>query len=498
MRNVLLRAGACLVVPLGLAAGCSETSPLVGWDSQVAVAGAPGAGAPEEGTGGGSVLTNAGRGPTQGAGGAAGGASRIGTGGGALAGRGGGGTSGAGGSRTAASAGGVAESGKGGGAATGTGGEPNGNGDPGGDAGSGPPVGAGGAGVVVPLVTQTTTSTHLARATIDPGLTDLEHRDDCVVDRPAFDASGAPDIRAYRLTRGSCDCEQAGLLSEPADLTARLAADYLVFDSLGNPYPDVCLCGVPLLAGAELESCQNDVNPQGLVGFCYVEPGIGQGNSDVLTVCPAGAQTRMVRVFAPAPTDGPILRFPIDELVAQQTTTTIAAVAAPLGAPCLPSLERLPDFGGFSPIEATIETNTAACDSGVCVANYFQGRTSCPYGQVYQPGEDPGCFLPGTQEPVSVEVSPQLLARPAKQAVACSCQCDGPGPGPFCRCPSNMACAPLVAQSYISDVDPLVGSYCVLRDMVYDPDRDSAPAPDTCASARLVSSTKLICGDPPF
>lgn len=52
-----------------------------------------------------------------------------------------------------------------------------------------------------------------------------------------------------------------------------------------------------------------------------------------------------------------------------------------LGDPCTPSAEADSLFSGFELGSDFIETGFAACMSGICLANHFQGRVSCPLGQ---------------------------------------------------------------------------------------------------------------------
>jgi len=139
---------------------------------------------------------------------------------------------------------------------------------------------------------------------------------------------------------------------------------------------------------------------------------------------------------------------------------------AALGEPCLPDDERDPSFSGFQLTETNIETASESCASRFCVANHFQGRVSCPYGQKDGGG---GCTLPGSKEPVTAQVRPQVQERQASRVVTCSCHCAGDGAGPYCTCPDTMECAPLVLQLPGLPDNGLSGSYCILKGTKYDP-----------------------------
>jgi hypothetical protein len=100
----------------------------------------------------------------------------------------------------------------------------------------------------------------------------------------------------------------------------------------------------------------------------------------------------------------------------------------------------------------------------------------------------PRCELPGSDDPVDVAVSPQLVARRAEEHVVCSCRCDGPGPGPFCTCPSGTQCEPLVTEIPIPGSDLYAGSYCIPEGTRYD--ATYPPPPEPCRPV------DLNCEDP--
>jgi hypothetical protein len=127
-----------------------------------------------------------------------------------------------------------------------------------------------------------------------------------------------------------------------------------------------------------------------------------------------------------------------------------------LGEGCIPLDEDYATFSGFSEGEINIATGDPQCASRVCLSNRFQGRVSCPEGNL-DGGE---CFTP-LGERVTVPVSPQLADRSAEERVICSCRCDGePGDGPFCDCPSGMTCEPLVPPRSSGSSGQGEGSYC--------------------------------------
>lgn len=156
-----------------------------------------------------------------------------------------------------------------------------------------------------------------------------------------------------------------------------------------------------------------------------------------------------------------------------------------VGDPCVPAAEQHTEFGGFDDLQVTVETGHAECESGLCLANHFRGRASCPYGQTQEEAaewastNDWGnrCRVPGadgteTADRVSVPVPPQLYERRASVAVHCSCRCanadgrtdDGES---YCQCPIGSTCEPLVPDLGLGSAE-LAGSYCVPEGAEYD------------------------------
>lgn len=146
-----------------------------------------------------------------------------------------------------------------------------------------------------------------------------------------------------------------------------------------------------------------------------------------------------------------------------------------VGAPCAPADENRASFAGYSAAEVAVEDLSAQCDTGICLAYHFQGRTDCPYGT--------GCTT-ASGTPVTASVEPQLVDRPPSSAVYCSCRCAGPaGSGPFCPCPDGFACEEVVPDLGLGS-NELVGSYCVMTGTRV-PDPASLAAAPTCeVSAR--------------
>lgn len=161
-----------------------------------------------------------------------------------------------------------------------------------------------------------------------------------------------------------------------------------------------------------------------------------------------------------------------------------------VGDPCTPEDEYTQEFSGFSVGEVNVESRSFQCETRICLVNHFQGRVSCPYGQIEDnlslPGNDPKrCRIPGTDgvdptNQITVPVDPQLLDRRADKAVYCSCRCDGPDENArYCECPSGYKCEELVRELGLSAAGQLAGSYCVRDNTSYDP--TSPPSPATCA-----------------
>ncbi|MES1172878.1 MAG: hypothetical protein ABUL62_01025 [Myxococcales bacterium] len=145
---------------------------------------------------------------------------------------------------------------------------------------------------------------------------------------------------------------------------------------------------------------------------------------------------------------------------------------AVLGAPCVPADEWVSDFRGFSVNEVNIDDRAPQCETNFCIVNHFQGRATCPYGQVADAGD---CLVPDGSQPVTVSVDAQLVSRQANVAAVCSCRCDGDGPGPYCTCPESMQCEHLVDDLHLSNDSYLAGSYCIPKGSQYDSSMRDGP-----------------------
>jgi hypothetical protein len=201
-------------------------------------------------------------------------------------------------------------------------------------------------------------------------------------------------------------------------------------------------------------------------------------------------------------------KFSKDSLAAVLALGFLALGCEPggVGDPCTPEDEYTQEFSGFSVGEVNVESRSFQCETRICLVNHFQGRVSCPYGQITddvpnpttgvvgKPGNDPArCRIPGTDglrtddagntvDDIKVPVEAQLEDRRADKAVYCSCRCKGPDENArYCECPSGYKCEELVKELGLSAAGQLAGSYCVRDNTGYDP--TSPPSPATCQAA---------------
>lgn len=192
-----------------------------------------------------------------------------------------------------------------------------------------------------------------------------------------------------------------------------------------------------------------------------------------------------------------------------------------VGDPCTPEDEYLTGFSGFSQSEVNVESRSFQCLTRVCLVNHFQGRVSCPYGQIEDPdapdsglstcmgtlenrnslecqpggfGHTAGCQVPDRdgsawEDRIVPPVEPQLVDRKAEDAVYCSCRCAPPegveDNATYCECPDKFECRPLVDDLGLGK-GQLAGSYCIKAGTDYDP---GDPAVSEC-DASLAN-----CGD---
>ncbi|HYQ40307.1 MAG TPA: hypothetical protein VER11_00015 [Polyangiaceae bacterium] len=166
-----------------------------------------------------------------------------------------------------------------------------------------------------------------------------------------------------------------------------------------------------------------------------------------------------------------------------------------VGDPCTPEDEYGIKFPGYDAKEVNVESKSFQCETRVCLANHFQGRVSCKYGQNEPPADGTGasCFVPGDKtKPIRVAVTPQLKERQADKAVYCSCRCDGEDKNArYCKCPSGYACTHLVDDLQLGG-GQLAGSYCVRDGTGYDPTLN-----EKCAPVGYTGGTNSgNCGEP--
>jgi hypothetical protein len=208
-----------------------------------------------------------------------------------------------------------------------------------------------------------------------------------------------------------------------------------------------------------------------------------------------------------------------------------------VGDPCTPEQEYDPTFLGFAAGEVNVESKSFDCQTRLCLANHFQGRVTCPYGQdkngkaLALSGSTPytdkngapigGCVLPGGGQDQSdgtppqgqavtgtlqnapagvtptAAVPPQCLDRTGGtggSAVYCSCRCqnvngktdDG---AVYCACPDGFSCKQLVSPVTTGN-EGLTGAYCVKNGTDYDPLKSSCGA----VAAPSCDPSKQNCG----
>ena len=152
--------------------------------------------------------------------------------------------------------------------------------------------------------------------------------------------------------------------------------------------------------------------------------------------------------------------------------SALACEPGGVGDPCTPEDEYQPDFSGFANTEVNVESKSFQCETRLCLVNHFKGRVSCPYGQPdpNDPGADPTdsreCFIPGSEERITVAVDAQDSRRRPNDSVYCSCRCanidgskdDG---ARYCECPSGYDCEKLIEFNLSGGQAQLTGYYCI-------------------------------------
>ena len=193
-----------------------------------------------------------------------------------------------------------------------------------------------------------------------------------------------------------------------------------------------------------------------------------------------------------------------------------------VGDPCTPEEEYDPSFSGFNYKEVNVESRSFQCQTRLCLVNHFQGRVSCPYGQMANQmpptdgqncvtdnvnGNTAGCCIPGVGAAVTGKdpttdaflnpdpmkgqayVPAQCIDRTAADTVYCSCRCaningDTNDGANYCSCPDGFSCKQLVSSIGSGD-EGLTGAYCVKSNTDYDPNSSCQsglcnPAMPTC------------------
>jgi hypothetical protein len=114
--------------------------------------------------------------------------------------------------------------------------------------------------------------------------------------------------------------------------------------------------------------------------------------------------------------------------------------ASSVGADC--QLTTIPE-GGLRESTVYVETNSADCETGVCLAYRIEGDPECDASDMTScgPGQVP------------------LLPSEVGKRVYCSCRCDAPegDPGDFCECGPGYSCVPALYDG----PSGVRGSYCV-------------------------------------
>jgi hypothetical protein len=208
-------------------------------------------------------------------------------------------------------------------------------------------------------------------------------------------------------------------------------------------------------------------------------------------------------------------------LVALAATVSVCVVsgtgcnATGVGDPCVPEAEYSPAFLDFKFTEVNVESKSYQCQTRLCLANHFQGRVTCPYGQdpsgttAFGSMKGSPCLTPigqkvdgidpatgtydnpcsGTATDCNAAVLPNCKDRTGTNAVYCSCRCmdvDGNRPSDqvFCDCPTGFTCTQLVT-SINQGNEGLTGGYCVKNGTQYTMATSCVPCVDSsCGKAQ--------------
>lgn len=280
-------------------------------------------------------------------------------------------------------------------------------------------------------------------------------------------ADGTPSCKLFAASSSAaaCDCAAQGRAPVNAEITKSVVASLASVgscDYMGAPAcSSFCVCEVLEATGASYQDCLNSAAPASTTsGWCYVAPAAGIGSSSLVASCPTTWKQTLRFLGNAQPTPAEVFSLACGG-AKPATARAPQAASAELGSACVSSSEYDPAFGGFALNNVDVDLGSRACRSSVCLQNHFQGRASCPYGQLQSAGPG-GCLVPGTSTPVTAEQVPaQYVARSPSVASICSCRCAGSGPGPFCSCPAGMQCADLIGEMGLPDEAEYAGSYCV-------------------------------------
>jgi hypothetical protein len=121
----------------------------------------------------------------------------------------------------------------------------------------------------------------------------------------------------------------------------------------------------------------------------------------------------------------------------------LACQSGGVGDPCTPEDEYDPRFSGFDILEHNIESRSFQCQTRICLVNHFQGRVSCPMGQL-PPASCNGSSGAGTctGDAKCVEaatLAPSCDPKSSKEQQASDCAGYGVcnAAGKFCECSQN-------------------------------------------------------------
>jgi len=128
-----------------------------------------------------------------------------------------------------------------------------------------------------------------------------------------------------------------------------------------------------------------------------------------------------------------------------------------IGDPCTPEDEYSTAFHGFDVAEESIESRSFQCQTRVCLVNHFQGRASCPFGQVAPDACDPTDAASCGEGKACVQASsivtpcdPDVADEGASQCTSSGGACDKVTRSCVCSgsegCPQGTICDPALKQ----------------------------------------------------